>query len=286
MGQDYLNELRTNLQAAADKKQAERSAEAKAQRGAKFGLISFLVIVFTLVAIFGIIGMIVCARKRKTDQLIVSFWLLFGTAFIILTAKGIGPRYLLPFLPLFSIFSVFFINQFLSKNIFAEVLSVIIVLTPAITLSLLLIFAPIKYFDHLAKLTKHSQKGGYVNNWTSGYGINEAKSFLESEAKNKRIIASVRLDAGNPESAIFAYFNGSKQIIPTYLDSQMFGDQLAQVDCLGASIPVYFISRDIQMAGLNKYLEEVERFYKPEGENFIGVHKLKTGCEGKTLKLL
>jgi len=53
MGQDYLNEVRANLDAAAAKKQAERKSEAKAQRGAKLGLISFLVVIFALVAIFG-----------------------------------------------------------------------------------------------------------------------------------------------------------------------------------------------------------------------------------------
>ena len=53
MGQDYLNEVRTNLAAAAARKQAERELEAKAQRSAKFGMLSFLVVVITLIAIFG-----------------------------------------------------------------------------------------------------------------------------------------------------------------------------------------------------------------------------------------
>lgn len=50
---DYYAQVRRNLAAAADKKQAERKSEAKAQRGAKFGLIGLLVVVFTLVAVFG-----------------------------------------------------------------------------------------------------------------------------------------------------------------------------------------------------------------------------------------
>lgn len=239
-----------------------------------------------LIAFFGVMGAVRSSRKKRVDQLIVLFWLLFGMAFVILTAKGIGSRYILPFLPLISIFSALAFTQLLNRKIIVGALITVVALIPAVVLNLTLMFSPVKYFDTLAKFTNQSQKGGYISSWTSGYGINETVDYLKKQAKNKRTVASVRLDAGNPESAIFAYFNGSRQIIPTYLDSRMFGEQLAEVDCLEASIPVYFVSRDIQMAGLNKYFEEVERFYKPEGENFIGIHKLKEDCEGKTLKLL
>lgn len=50
---DYYAQVRQNLQAAALRKQAERQEEARKQRSAKFGLIGLLVVVFTLVALFG-----------------------------------------------------------------------------------------------------------------------------------------------------------------------------------------------------------------------------------------
>ena len=53
MGQDYLNEVRDNLNAAASRKQAERKAEARKQFWAKVVVIGLLLTVFTAVILFG-----------------------------------------------------------------------------------------------------------------------------------------------------------------------------------------------------------------------------------------
>jgi len=53
MEQNYLNSLRVNLEAAADRKAVERKAEAKAQRLAKILVIGLLLTIAVIVMLFG-----------------------------------------------------------------------------------------------------------------------------------------------------------------------------------------------------------------------------------------
>jgi len=50
---DYYSEVRTNLQAAYDKKAAERREEARKTRYAKITIVCILITVAALIALFG-----------------------------------------------------------------------------------------------------------------------------------------------------------------------------------------------------------------------------------------
>src|SRR4030042_4158741 len=124
-------------------------------------------------------------------------------------------------------------------------------------------------------MTVTSQKDSYVNDWTSGYGMPETVNHLESLSKDKQIVVGVRLDAGNPESAIFTYFNGSKNVMVTYLDPRILNPDLLKLACLPSNIPVYFVARDGILNGLDKFFQEDVRFGKPEGQHYVSIHSLK-----------
>ncbi|KKN85479.1 hypothetical protein LCGC14_0277980 [marine sediment metagenome] len=50
---DYLTEVRNNLQAAKDRKAIAIAEENRKQRGAKFGIILLIAVMFTVIILFG-----------------------------------------------------------------------------------------------------------------------------------------------------------------------------------------------------------------------------------------
>ncbi len=187
-------------------------------------------------------------------------------------------------MPIFTIFSAHLFSELLKKKKILGTGLLALSITPSLIVTTLLIFSPIKYFNLLDSISHHSQKKDYVTYWSSGYGFDEVKKYLEKVSKKQPVVAGVRLDAGIPENAVFTYFAGSKQVFPTYLDSRIIKD-FETYECLNSKVPVYFISRDNHLAGLNKHLVEIKRVYKPERKHYIGIHKLRKDCQGKTLNL-
>jgi hypothetical protein len=222
--------------------------------------------IIIILAIYGVYLFL----KRKKITLPIFF--LVNIILVLLLGRSLNPRYLSAFLVPVSIFCSCAILSF--KKPFPLLVGGVAVL-PAVAFTTLLIFSPIKYFTFLDKMTVTSQKDGYMNNWTSGYGIPETVSYLENLSKGKQIIVGVRLDAGNPESAIFTYFNGSENIMVTYIDPRILNPDLLKLPCLPSNIPVYFVARGGILNGLDKFFQEEKRFGKPEGEQYISIHSLK-----------
>jgi hypothetical protein len=94
----------------------------------------------------------------------------------------------------------------------------------------------------------------------------------------------VQIDAGNPENTIFTYFHNSPTRIPRFLDSLLISN-VSAYQCLTYRVPVYFVSRDTQLVGLDKFLQEEARFYNPEHLSSVGVYHFKYPCTGNTLDL-
>lgn len=235
-----------------------------------------------LLSLFGVYLAVKSADKRKY---LVVVWLVSGLFITNLLAKGVTTRYIVSFLPLFVVLGGYGLYEVFNKNKVAGILSVF-VLVPTFFLTLVQISNPVNYFEYMDMISpRYSEKKVYVNNWTSGYGVLLAVDYVRDKAQNKGIVVGVRLDAGNPENAVLAYFYDDDSVAATYLDSQMFSGDLSQVDCLEASVPVYYISRDSHLGGLDKYFVEEKRFYKPKSQNYVGVHILDTSCEGTKARL-
>lgn len=177
--------------------------------------------------------------KRKNVLLPVYF--LMNSVFVVLTVKSITPRYTVSFLPFASLFAAYAFYSLVIKwksNSTISLLGITILTIPA-SISFLLIFFPLTYFNLLHKLTSFSDKAAYVTSWTSGYGIEETIHYLKEESISTKINVAVRLDAGNPESAMFAYFHTNDRITPMYLDAQIMGKEILTMDCLKTDMPIY-----------------------------------------------
>lgn len=219
--------------------------------------------------IFSIYGIFLLFKNKK--WLLPTFFLL-NIILILVGSQTLNPRYLTSFLVIATIFSSYAIFSFKKTFIIP---AIVVGIALPIILTSILVFAPLSYFNFLGSLTPLSQKGEYVTNWTSGYGVPETVNYLDSQSKNKKVIVAVRIDAGNPESAMFAYFEGTDNVKVIYLDPRMLGSDLSKMNCIPSDVPVYFVARDNSLNGLDKFFTEVKRFYKPERSRFISIYLLK-----------
>lgn len=209
--------------------------------------------------------------KDKKGTLPIFF--LINIIFVLFLGRSLNPRYLTAFLALAPVFAARAVLSF--RKPLAFLIGGVSILLPVI-ITTLLIFSPLVYFNFLDRFTTYSQRDGYVTGWTSGYGIPETLAYLNNQSENKQIIVGVRLDAGNPESAMFAYFNASKKVIPTYLDPRVLDKSILTLKCLNSPIPIYFVARDGILNGLDKFFQEVKRFEKPGGKSYISIYTLKS----------
>jgi len=191
--------------------------------------------------------------KQKT------LWIWFLTPVVseIVLAKIFNLRYLIMAVPAFCLLLAFLLER---KRIFSG-----IVVTTSLFLSVFMVVNPIGFYTSLTLLSSVKQDiSQYVTGWASGWGVKETAEFLQNEAKSGPITVFVRLDSGNPESAMYVYLRNNKniRILPiTYLPSV-------------PTISSYFVSRGTQYADLGDRLEEVIRFPKPLDNEFVGIYRI------------
>lgn len=249
-------------------------------------LIITLLYLNPLILLAGLISIYSNLREKKLNSIYALFLFFIGSAFVIFVSRSATVRYLAPFLPLFLLFPAYLFSDLIKKKKASGIAFLSLSIIPSSVITLLLIFSPIRYFNLLDNFSKHSQKKDYVTYWSSGYGFDEVKKYIEEISKNQKIVVGVRLDAGIPENAVFTYFSDSKRVFPIYLDKRLIKD-FESFECFKSKVPVYFVSRDNHLAGFDKHLIELKRVYKHEGDYYIGIHQLKTtGCEGKSLNII
>ncbi len=245
-------------------------------------LIITLLYLNPLIILFSTFSIYKSIKDKITPQILASIYLFSSWFFVFILGRSIIPRHIVSFLPPILIFTSNSFLEIYKKSKTWGSLLLFFTLIPFLILSIIQVISPIKYFNTLDKISSFSLKEEYVTHWSSGYGIEEVLNFLTEKAANPPIIVGVRLDAGNPENAIIAFTQGSKNIIPIYLDARMYPD-FESYDCIKSKIPTYFISRDNQLAGLDKHLEEIKKVYKPEEKHYIGIYKVKTNCQGEKI---
>lgn len=219
-----------------------------------------------------LVGIFLILKSKENKQKLIVWIFLTQIFFFLLFAKGVVPRYAVPMLPLSIIFVAFFID-FYKK--WKRVLVSVLIIVPIFFL-FLQIFEPLEYFNKLSLLTPYSQKGEYVTQSTAGYAVTDAVSYIQNSFAPAAIVAS-RLDTGNPENALLAYFQDSKTIVASFLEGRMINN-LSAYKCLYYKYPVFYVSRDYQFAGLEPYLEQDQRFYNPEGKSSVGIYHFKSSC--------
>lgn len=133
----------------------------------------------------GLIGIILIFFKNIKVGFLLLIWFLFPLLFEAEYAKVFTSRYILFVVPVFLIFASLFIDWLINKLKAFRFISLFVV----VLFSLL----PLRY-DYLlitnpqkADLSRND-RSGYLEEWTSGYGIKEASIYLREKAKEKKVL--------------------------------------------------------------------------------------------------
>jgi len=226
-------------------------------------------------------GIFTTLRKATNAQLIVVLWLLLSIGAQIMFTRNSSIRYLISYLPLVLIFASVFVIHLSTR---LQRWSLGILLSIPLLCSFWQIFAPVGYILSLSKFTSLSPTE-YVRGTTSGYGLEEVLRFINDHAASGEIHVAVAENSGNPESALQMYYQNSSKVMVLYMDHKLLGDAVDQYDCLDTGFPTYFISREDQQAGLNKFLVKIKSISNPYSTNTLGIYQLVSTCTGKVGKM-
>jgi 4-amino-4-deoxy-L-arabinose transferase-like glycosyltransferase len=214
----------------------------------------------------------VCHLIKNKKNLMFAVWFLLGIGAYFLTVRAANSRYLVAFLPLGIILASEYLLSLKLKFSLPLFISTVIWF---ILLDIFLIFKPINYFNLLSNYSAYSQKEVYLGTFTSGYGVKEAVNYIIGKANGEKTIVGVRLDAGNPEDAVYLYLSKVKNIKVIYLGINMIKNS-ENIKFITSNYPIYFITRENQLAGMDKFLIEKARFIKPDNLSAVVVYEIKT----------
>lgn len=229
-------------------------------------------------------GCYVLFSQKEVRRKQVLYFALGALLLQVLVVRSETQRYLVSFLPLVLLPAISVVDSMRKKYPSFSLAGLSILLIIPYALTLLEVFSPVSYFAFYNGLTPYSDQDGYITSNTSGYGVAETLAYLKKLSEQGPMVVGYASNAGNPESAVRAAFYLT-DVKTGSLDASLLGNELNGVDCLQSSAPIYFVSRDEQQAGLNKYLANVTFFKNPYGMNKIGIYRLKTNCQGKTKTL-
>ena len=229
-------------------------------------------------------GLYLILKAKKKTNLLFILWIIISLLLQTILVRGTTQRYLVSYLPLLLIPAAYFFQTILEKKRITGLLLLTCSLLLPSMFTFILIFSHPLYFSIMGKMNSYSE-GGYLSGFTSGYGIVEAKNYIEKISGNDKAFVGLALNTGNPESAMLVYFRKNDRIKANYFDSSQFGISLNEIDCLQLPIKFYFVSRDEQQAGLNRFFSKIKSFKNPYSNYSIGVYTIKEPCHGKTLHI-
>jgi hypothetical protein len=226
----------------------------------------------------GIVGTIVIASVVSQKMIRRISYIIGLLLFLLLFfSKGLTERYIVSYISLLVIPAAWGLLR-LWKTRLSGKLGVCIIIAPVLLLTYLQIFSIENYFRIVSQIP-HAGLQEYYKGYTSGYGITDVGKYLSEVAKNQKIFVGVALNTGNPQSAILTYFHKNPQVLAGYFDASMFTQDLSQYDCVTTSLPIYFVSRDEQLAGLDKFLFKRISYANPYSNTSVGIYRSKVPCK-------
>lgn len=217
---------------------------------------------------------------RNKKNIFLKIWLLVPVILQVIVAKDLNSRYLTPFL-----WPLLILAARITENLKLKKLIILLVVITSLPLEILQIINPVKYFELISKYTRFSYIEGYVTHEPSGWAIQESNAYLNQITKTQKIVLGLGLYSGNPEIGTMIYFQKNPNVLTTFFDAQLFGPELSKYGCLAFEKPVYLLTRDINAAGLLKFVKKLSEFKNPYGGNKHYLFTLKDDCVGKTLNL-
>jgi hypothetical protein len=237
------------------------------------------------VFIASLFGTVLLIKNKKKYVWLIYFFIALMLEIVL--SKGQQLRYIVPFFPFLVIPAAYVCFLLWNSLLWKKVVVVVCLFVPFI-FSLILVINPVYYIFQAGKIIPYADTA-YLVGRTSGFGINETMHYIQKHAStDKKNLVFFAFNVGNPENAIdlYAQRNAQRnaQLYSFHIDAQLF-PQLADYTCLSSPYPVFFVTRDDELAGLNAYfvLENVVK--NPYSNYTLRVYTLKKNCTGKTLDL-
>jgi hypothetical protein len=224
-----------------------------------------------------LIGSYLLLRRRKFTLLTLILWVVLSLIHTVIFARSVNFRYLEPYLPLTVIPAAFVL---VSRRALAAV-----TLGIGGAVCLLQTVSPPDYFRFMSHITRYSYIEGYVTGDSTGYQVMESVKYFEKLAQKQPIIIGIALNVGNPEGALLVFLRRNPNIVMTYMDAQMLGGVTKNFDCLTSQTPLYFLAREKQQAGLDKFFTPVATITNSYNSDYHTVYTLNPDCTGKTFPI-
>lgn len=214
-----------------------------------------------------VLAFVLSVRSIVTQKRRVLFtsWLL---AFIVVVVFGrnIHARYIL-----FTAIPVIVLSSFALST--RKILLGVTVALMSVLSAILIIDTPM--FFHLFPTAQlRAESYAYVDGWSSGYGVKEVLAAIDADRHGEQALVAVRWDSGNPEDAMFVYTKGNPQITTKYLDPRLPKEAYKVLDA-SARGRVYFVTRQGQYNGFERYLTPLGQFSKPGGKEKIELFRVR-----------
>lgn len=238
-----------------------------------------------IVCIAAFLGILFLLKYGTFPRRLLAVWICINLILQILLIKETVPRYIVSYLPLFTITTGFFLTTIKLSHFLKYALYLLVFLLPLL-FTIVQITNPPLYFSMMSKVTRFSDIS-YISGAVSGYGIDELvqKIIKLQRAENRPIIIGIAANAGIPESALVTYFQKNKLIHVVYFEESIFNDLSSEYDCLNVEEKVFFISRGTQTPGIDTFLIYIETMTNSYNQNTFGIWKLNETCTGSTLPL-
>jgi len=191
---------------------------------------------------------------------------LFSFGVIVIFGRGAHSRYIL-----FTTVPVIVLSSFVLST---HKILLGITISLMSVLSAILIIDPPTFFHLFPVAQLRAESYGYVDGWPSGYGVKEALTAIDADRRGQHAIVAVRWDSGNPEDAMVVYTKGNTQITTKYLDPRL-PDDAREVLNASARGRVYFVTRQGQYNGFERYLVPMGRFPKPGGKEYVELFRVR-----------
>lgn len=249
-----------------------------------FGFFSIsLVFITPLIFLAFLVGVYLLLRKPTDKNVIFSGYFIFALLLEMVTVKGQSTRYLVAFLPLLVIPAAYALTLGFKKNLWGKMLFCITMLIPFF-LSLLFIINPKEYILQTANASSYAETS-YIIGKTAGYGTQEAIAYIKQHSSLEQpTLVVFGLNIGNPESAVDVYASKASNLFPLHIDASFF-QNLESYQCMTSSYPLFFVTRNDQLLGLNRYFSLEKSFSTHDPNYSIRIYTLKKDCKGNTLSL-
>jgi hypothetical protein len=242
-----------------------------------------LLYITPLIFITSIAGIYVLFKKKIKYVYIFLLFFIIALTLELLSVKSQSQRYLVSFLPFLVIPAAYIYDLFWKENALKKGF-VLLSLSIPLIISLFLLFNPYEYIQQFSRITNFSENT-YIHGQTSGYGINETVQYIKDNSNaTQPSMVLFGFNIGNPESAIDVYTQKTNNVLALHMDSKIF-EGIDQFDCLTSVYPTFFVTRDDQRLGMEKFFTLVKTSYNPDRKYSVRIYSLKKPCAGKTTSL-